>query len=199
MARPRKVPNQKPTKERVLIAARKHFASAGYAHANLADIANDVGITRPSLLYHFDSKEALYRAVVGSALEALGVNLIGQTTVVGTFEQRMLSVTQAYFDFIDEHPWFAALILRDLIDGMGPVREFLMQQGAGIIDAIELWVQAEGAQSLPPNLNVRGALLQVVSYALVRQAAPKALRERLWGSDEDPLQYTRLMFFGGSN
>ena len=59
--------------------------------------------------------------------------------------------------------------------------------------------QADGAQSLPPNLNVRGALLQVVSYALVRQAAPKALRERLWGSDEDPLQYTRLMFFGGSN
>ncbi len=198
MARPRKDPSKKPTKERILNAARQHFAHAGYAHGNLADIATEAGITRPSLLYHFDTKERLYRTVVGSAMDELAASLMGQMAVPGDFQTRLLTVTESFFDFLSEKPWFAPLILRDFIDGKGPVREFLMQQGAAIIDAIESWILDDGATIIPDGLNVRGALLQVICHALVRESSPDPLRERLWGAFDDPLQYSRLIFFKGS-
>ena len=59
------------TPTRILDAAEHAFAIAGLAGARLADIAGAAGIRRPSLLYHFSSKERLYGAVVERAFAVL--------------------------------------------------------------------------------------------------------------------------------
>ena len=64
------------TTERLLISAERHFAKLGFDGARLSDIAAEAGISRPSLLYHFESKEALYAAVVRTALLRLGEALV---------------------------------------------------------------------------------------------------------------------------
>ena len=71
MGRPRPQDISTPTKERILAAAQNHFAKAGFDAARLQDIASDAGITRPSLLYHFSTKEDLYRLVVERTFEQL--------------------------------------------------------------------------------------------------------------------------------
>src|SRR5919107_6198136 len=52
---------------RILEAARGEFALHGYG-ARLQDIAERAGLTHPTLLYHFKSKERLYAAVIEDAM-----------------------------------------------------------------------------------------------------------------------------------
>jgi TetR/AcrR family transcriptional regulator len=50
------------TRERIIDAAQVTFARDGFAGAKMQEIADRVGIQRPSLFYHFKNKEALFIA-----------------------------------------------------------------------------------------------------------------------------------------
>lgn len=49
---------------RIIVAARRHFASAGFDGASTRAIAADAGVAQALVLYHFGSKQALWRAVM---------------------------------------------------------------------------------------------------------------------------------------
>ncbi len=51
------------TKDDILDIAYEAFAEKGYRGTSLGYIADKIGVTRPALYYHFQSKEALFKAV----------------------------------------------------------------------------------------------------------------------------------------
>lgn len=53
-------------------AAARAFAHEGFVATSLDDVANEAGITRAIVYRHFDSKEALYRAVLVRVSDRLG-------------------------------------------------------------------------------------------------------------------------------
>jgi AcrR family transcriptional regulator len=71
---------KKTTYDRVLDSAEQRFAQRGYDATSLADIADDVKIRAPSLYKHFDSKRALYIAVLDRLLAPF-VELVGRLLV----------------------------------------------------------------------------------------------------------------------
>lgn len=61
---PRRTRRPKEVRERVLAAALHAFATAGFEGASTRAIANDAQVSLSLLLYHFKTKEDLWRAVL---------------------------------------------------------------------------------------------------------------------------------------
>ena len=52
------------TREEIVSAALRLFAQRGFASASIADIADAAGITKGAIYWHFDSKNALFKAIL---------------------------------------------------------------------------------------------------------------------------------------
>jgi AcrR family transcriptional regulator len=65
------------TRTRVLDAAMSAIAQRGVGGTSLSAVADDVGVTKAAVLYHFDSKTELVRGVVDAAIDELEAELRG--------------------------------------------------------------------------------------------------------------------------
>lgn len=103
-------------RERILREATRLFAARGFDGASLQDISAAVGIRKPSLLYHFSSKDVLRQSVLASLLErwndVLPRLLVATTSPVGQFD----AVINETVRFLTEDPDRARLLIREVLD-----------------------------------------------------------------------------------
>jgi AcrR family transcriptional regulator len=95
-----------PGERRALIthAAARLFAERGYAATPLEEIAAAANVTKPVLYRHFDSKKALYLALLAEHAEQLP-RMAGS----GSVEEMLDGV----FAYVEEHPHAWKMIFRD--------------------------------------------------------------------------------------
>jgi AcrR family transcriptional regulator len=197
MGRPTAASIQIDTPTRVMDAAENAFALVGLAGAKLANIAEAAGIRRPSLLYHFSSKEGLYSAVVTRGFQALGSVLGDAMATGGEFDDRLALVLSTFVDFLEQRPHLARIVCRQIVDGSGPGKEILLNEVAPLLDRVVHFIERDGADRLRPNIQVRAVTMQICSNVLLR-AASGELRAPLWGAFDDDWSLVQALLFPDS-
>ncbi|CRK56337.1 Transcriptional regulator, TetR family [Alloactinosynnema sp. L-07] len=94
------MPKPTDTRARIQAAARDLFARKGVQRTSLQEIADELGITKPALYYHFGSREDLVRSIVQPMLDA-GEAFVAAQEARGDVDPREL--LEGYFDFHYQH------------------------------------------------------------------------------------------------
>ena len=121
-------------RERILDAATRLMADRGYDGTSLQSIADAVGIRKPSVLYHFATKEALRAAALDRLLarwnEVLP-QILGRS--VRRSEERVAAVVDELMGFFRAEPARARFLIRELLDRPAEIR-------ARVADAAAPWL-----------------------------------------------------------
>ncbi len=109
------------TREQILIEARHCFAAQGFEGTSLNDIAAGVGIRRPSLLHHFDSKEAIYRQILSNALANWGDQIEAARPPNADGWNLVDSIVEASFRFFVANPEIIVMVRREAMTDQSPL------------------------------------------------------------------------------
>lgn len=104
------------TRERIIDAAQAIFARDGFAGAKMQEIADRVGIQRPSLFYHFRNKEALFVAAhqqIFARIEPVFRESLGES---GDPFVQLDRVSRAVLAVMADEPDFARMVARTSVD-----------------------------------------------------------------------------------
>jgi AcrR family transcriptional regulator len=74
------------TRAQILAAARRLFVQQGYQHTSIREIAEQLGMTKTAVLYHFPSKADILAAVAEPFLDDLAAAINGATSRQEVFE-----------------------------------------------------------------------------------------------------------------
>jgi TetR/AcrR family transcriptional regulator len=116
-------PSPESSRSRLLQAARAEFAEHGFDGVPLQAIAERAGVRRPTLLYHFESKELLYRAVIESVVDDWATETERAiSTGLRGFEQ-VAALVDAAFRLFERNGDFVRIVRREAIEGGGRMEE----------------------------------------------------------------------------
>lgn len=102
--------------DKLLDVATKRFAISGYNGTSLNAIATEVGIKKPSLLYHYPSKEKLRSAVLNRVFQHWNDELPRILKLATSGEDRFNGLVIEVVNFFVADPNRARLILREMLD-----------------------------------------------------------------------------------
>jgi AcrR family transcriptional regulator len=123
---PRTAPDVTPdVKQQLLSVATRLFSDRGFSGTSIQAVADEVGITKPSLLYHFPSKEILREAVLNDLLGQWEARLPQVLAAATAGTDRFDAVFGEAAAFFQEDPNRARLILREVVDRPKETRERL--------------------------------------------------------------------------
>jgi AcrR family transcriptional regulator len=147
---------------KILEEATRLFAARGVDGTAIQQIADAVGVAKPSLLYHFPSKEALHRSVLEHLLSRWN-EIVPHLLRAVAREDRFDAILDATIEFFAADPDRARLLLREAIDRPVEMRDLLTTHVApwlGVIGESIEKAQADG--SMRADIDPQAYVLQII-------------------------------------
>jgi TetR/AcrR family transcriptional regulator len=111
--------------EQIRSVATQLFARHGYEGVSLQAIAERVGVTKQTLLYHFSSKDVLRKAVLDQVFAHWRERLPQMLEAVTSGHGRFDALTRELFRFFEADADRARLLVRELLDNPDEMRRML--------------------------------------------------------------------------
>ncbi|MCA1662793.1 MAG: TetR/AcrR family transcriptional regulator [Myxococcales bacterium] len=147
---------------KILEEATRLFAAQGVDGTAIQQIADAVGVAKPSLLYHFQSKEALHRSVLEHLLSRW-TEIVPRLLHAVAREDRFDAILDATLEFFAADPDRARLLLREALDRPVEMRELLSRHVApwlGVV--VESITKAQADGSMRADIDPEAYVLQVI-------------------------------------
>ncbi len=180
-------------RDQILEAATREMAARGADAATLQAIADAVGIRKPSVLYHFPSKEALRQAVLGRLVGHWNQALprIFRATA-GDGPGRFEAVMRELVHFFVEDPDRARLLLRELLDRPGEMRPLLAEHVRPWVDLVADTIRrGQAAGHIHADVDPEAYVMAVIHLTLASVALGGA-SEGIVDSDRLVTEVVRL-------
>ncbi len=173
----------------VLHAATKLFAAHGFDGTSLQDIAAAVGIRKPSLLYHYPSKEALRLAVLDNVLERWNDVLPRLLMVAAGGEPPFAAVMDELVAFFTADPDRARLLVREILDRPADMRQRVTTHVTPWVNAIADYIR-RGQQrgDIHTQVDPEAYVLQVVNMVVSGVATATSLAGALLPESSGPTE-----------
>ena len=153
-------------RERIVAAALEEFAAGGYAGTSMGAIAERAGITRAVLYDHFDSKQALYLALLEERNAAFLSHVGARITGAGDPRERMRETIDTVFAFAESGArQLAAAVWRRMSPARASPPEPAAEVHAQLVGAVAALLAAD-AEAAGIDPAAREAIVEMLIAAL---------------------------------
>ncbi|MGA0615146.1 TetR family transcriptional regulator C-terminal domain-containing protein [Paracoccus sp. KR1-242] len=175
---------QRKNREAILTAALREFSARGFSGTTIDQIAETAGLSKPNVLYYFQSKDAIHTALLRGMLD-LWLGPLRDLRAEGDPADQILAYARRKLEMSRDYPQESRLFANEVLQGAerlapilgGELRELVDQKSA----LISGWVaQGKIAQVDPHHL-----LFSI--WALTQHYADFEVQVRaVLGPDHDP-------------
>lgn len=184
------------TVARILKAAGTLFAESGFDAVSINTIAERAGVSKANIFHHFDSKDALYVAVLRQACENSTERLQRLGSDTGPFPQRLAAFAQHLLADMLDHAEVSRLILRELLlGGAQRGREFAEKVfGDNFARLVEILRAGQARGELRADIDpamIAALLIGANVFFFEAQEVLRHFRDVTFA--EDPARYSRML------
>lgn len=95
------------------------FANKGFDGTSMRNIAKAVGVTLPTIYYHFSNKEGLYKAVLQEVIDNFQKVLATAAIGIDGIKEQLISMSMAKYKLIANNQDMMLLYIRELYNPNG--------------------------------------------------------------------------------
>jgi AcrR family transcriptional regulator len=158
-------PQRQAARERLLDAAARCIARDGLAATGIASVADEAGVSRPTVYRYFEDREALVEAALHRAAAALLAEMKAHLTRFATPEKKAVEAVLFALREVPAHPvlrqaWNAPLVEAAIVkSSSGPLALSLCGEALEGLSASAGWSPAEAREAIETTLRFTLSLL----------------------------------------
>ncbi len=168
------------TRKKLLREAEKLFAAKGFYGASLSGVAGRVGISKPSLLHHYPSKEKLYAAVLARIAQSMLQGLHSKPAGAPDEHEQLHRFAERLCEWSGTHRLHAQILMRELLDNPARLKKIKTWYLAPLIDSLVNIVEAGQRKGLFRPVNAPAfvyTLLGAQHYYAISEPTLKQMLE----------------------
>jgi TetR/AcrR family transcriptional regulator len=166
------MPRVGDTRTKILEVAEAEFASEGYAGAHLQKIAEQVGVRKTALYYYFESKAALYTAVLESMLEAFERAVVTALDASQPPERQLEGTVARINEVLAEHPNYGRILFRVFVDPQPSEAARVLPSVQRVVERLMTFYRSGVDAGVFHRLSARHIFQSMFGMMLFHYAAP---------------------------